>query len=80
MAMIREAARSHRLVHRMQTNALINPKDLWEFFKEGRVPQCPLGTNEYKPFVYADGPQCPNTPDSHKLPSPTADEFGNAPK
>ena len=67
MGIILEAARSYRLEQGLPTNAVIDPKKLWGFFKKGESPRCPLGTNEYKPFVYTDGPRCPNTPDLHKV-------------
>jgi len=73
--MIFTAARSYRLEHGMPTNAVINPKDLIACFPNGRLPRCPLGTNDYKPFVYMEDPKCPNAPDSHKLPPPTDEDL-----
>lgn len=43
-------------------DAIISHEELTPYFKEGRSPCCPMGTNAYPSFVLSRGPSCPNSP------------------
>src|SRR5438445_11424719 len=63
------ASRSYRLEHNLPVEAVIRVEDLKNYIqKNGQMPRCPLGTNDYMPFIYTNGPVCPNAPDSHTSP------------
>jgi len=62
-----DAAMSYYLEHGLKPNDLIDPQQLTNFFADGQVPRCPLGTNSYAPFRILDGPQCPYEPRLHAV-------------
>lgn len=55
-------AESYALENRKDYASMISPADLKPYMKDGRIPLCPLGHNEYSPFTVSQGPRCPNDP------------------
>jgi len=56
------AAKSYALDKGITNSAVIDPRELVDFLKEGGVPTCPLGNAPYRSFVLISGPSCPNNP------------------
>ncbi len=63
MQQLWEAARSYHLERRLSEEQLISPSDLTNYLRDAAL-HCPCGTNLYAPFLYREGPRCPNL-DAH---------------
>jgi len=60
MRILWSAADSYRLERNLASNAVVDPRVLSSYLQGGLIPICPVGTNQYAPFICAEGPRCPN--------------------
>jgi hypothetical protein len=75
MEIILIAARSYSLERRLSCDSIIDSNDLRDYLKGGTALRCPLGQRGYAPFIYTNGPVCPNAPRVHTLPRTVAVEL-----
>ncbi|HSH94516.1 MAG TPA: hypothetical protein VK968_10255 [Roseimicrobium sp.] len=66
-AMIWDAAASRFLSEPVRSGQLIDPVNLGGFFRGGKTPKCPSGSENYRPFSILEGPHCPNEPVAHTV-------------
>jgi len=60
MEIIWSAGSSYVLENKKSTDDLLEPSLFADRVKDGRLPRCPFGTNDYKAFRLREGPKCPN--------------------